>query len=118
MELSMEQKKLDEEKFQVLGFDDLKSKLFRISLPKQSILWPSDENQLHFLKPAISNVTAAHYIECSLSISESLYTKGFYNDKVIYLDIKHIKDIRDIGNLLEEISIVLKPKGRDYQPLH
>ena len=106
MELSMEQKKLDEEKFQILGFDDFKSKLFHISLPKQWILWPSDENQLHLIKPAISDVTGAHYIECSLSINESLCTKGFYNNKEIYLYIKKIKDIRDINNLLEEISSI------------
>ena len=106
MELSMEQKKLDEEKFQILGFDDFKSKLFHISLPKQWILWPSDENQLHLIKPAISDVTGAHYIECSLSINESLCTKGFYNNKEIYLYIKKIKDIRDIDNLLEEISSI------------
>ena len=53
MELSMRQKTIDEEKFQVLGFEDLKSKLVRIYLAKQWILWPTDENQLHFIQPAI-----------------------------------------------------------------
>ena len=106
MELSMEQKKVEEEKFQILRFDELKSKLFHISLPKQWILWPSDESQLHFIKPAISDVTGAHYIECSLSINELLCTKGFYTNKEIYLCIKKINDIRDIDKLLEEISFI------------
>ena len=68
MELIMRQKTIDEEKFKVLGFEDLKSKLFRIS-PKQWVIWPTDENQLHFIQPAISDVTGAHYIERSLLIN-------------------------------------------------
>ena len=106
MKLSMRQKTIDEEKFQILRFEDLKSKLVRISLPKQWILWPTDENQLHFIQPAISDVTGAHYIERSLSINESLCTKGFSNNKEIYLCIKQITDIRDIDNLLAEISSI------------
>ncbi|KAI6649035.1 hypothetical protein LOD99_6918 [Oopsacas minuta] len=90
----------------VLGFEELKSKLVRISLPKQWILWPTDENQLHFIQPAISDVTGAHYIEPSLSINDSFSTKRFSNNKEIYQYIKQITDIRDIDNLLEEISSI------------
>ena len=68
MELIMRQKTIDEEKFKVLGFEDLKFKLFRIS-PKQWVIWPTDENQLHFIQPAISDVTGDHYIERSLLIN-------------------------------------------------
>ncbi|KAI6658172.1 hypothetical protein LOD99_11097 [Oopsacas minuta] len=119
MELSMEQKKIDKRKFQVLGFEDLKSKLVRISLPKQWILWSTGENQLHVNQPAISDVTGAHYIERYLSINDSLSTKCFYNNNEIYLYIKQIIDTRDIDNLLEEISSTgIENIDRNYQPLH
>ena len=63
-------------------------------------------NQVHFIKSGISDVTSAHYIKCSLSINESLYTKVSYNNKEIYLYTKKIKDIRNIDNLLEEKSSI------------
>ena len=85
MKLSMRQKTIYEEMFQLLGFEYLKSTLVRISLPKQWILWPTDENQLHFIQLGISDVTGDHYIERSLSINDSLCTKGFYNNKEIFI---------------------------------
>ena len=81
MELNMRQKTIDEEKFQILGLEDLKSKLVRISLPKQWILWP---NQLHFIQPAISDVTGAHYIERSLSINDYVQRASLTTKKSTY----------------------------------
>ena len=42
----------------------------------------------------------------SMNSYELLCTKGFYNNKEIYLCIKKINDIRDIDKLLEEISFI------------
>ena len=47
-------------------------------------------NQLHFIKPSMSNENGAHAIECSLTIDESLSTKSFLNKNQIPISIRMI----------------------------
>ena len=104
IQLSMEQQKVDEEKFKLVLFADLKTRINHISLLKDWILWPSDENRIHFIKPGISKVNGAHLIRCSLSIDDTFHVEGFFDNKEIYLLTQQIQDIREVENLIQEIS--------------
>ena len=102
--LSLKQQQIDEERFKVSTFCELNSKVNNLTLPVEWLLWSHGMNQLHFIKPSISNGNGAHVIECSLTIDESLRTKGFLNSNQIPVSIMKIQDLRDIENLLIELS--------------
>ena len=51
----------------------------------------------------MSHENGAHFIECSLTIDESLSTKGFYNSKRIPVSINQIRDLRGIEILLRKL---------------
>ena len=78
---SLEQQKVEEGKFKLATLCELKSKVHSLTLPQDWLIWLRGVNQLHFLKPSTSHENGAHFIECSLTIDESLSTKGFYNSK-------------------------------------
>ena len=45
-----------------------------------------------------------HVIDCSLTIDQSLCTRGFLNSNQIPVSILKIQDLRDIENLLKELA--------------
>ena len=121
LKLSMEQQQLDNEKFKVSSFSDLQFKLNSLVVPKHWLLWTSEASTLHLIRPtSTSHINGAPSIQCSLTIDESLYTKGFYDSNRISLSIKQIQDIRDIEILCGEISLyrVDNPLQEDSNPLY
>ena len=102
--LSLKQQQKDEERFKVSTFCELNSKVNNLTLPVEWLPWSLGMNQLNFNKPSISNMNGALVIECSLTIDESLCTKGFFNSNQVPVSIMKIQDLRDIENLLKELS--------------
>ena len=102
--LSLKQQQKDEERFKVSTFCELNSKVNNLTLPVEWLPWSLGMNQLNFIKPSISNTNGDLVIECSLTIDESLCTKRFFNSNQVPVSIMKIQDLRDIENLLKELS--------------
>ena len=102
--LSLKQQQKDEERFKVSTLCELNSKVNNLTLPEDWLLCYLGMNQLHFIKPSISNENGAHVIDCSLTIDQSLCTRGFLNSNQIPVSILKIQDLRDIENLLKELA--------------
>ena len=102
--LSLKQQQKDEERFKVSTLCELNSKVNNLTLPEDWLLCYLGMNQLHFIKPSISNENGAHVIDCSLTIDQSLCTRGFLNSNQITVSILKIQDLRDIENLLKELA--------------
>ena len=76
---SLEKQVSDEERYIFYSFQQLKEKIKLLALPEDWLLWNSDSNHLHFLKPAYLNDNLI--IDYSMTIDTSLYVKEFHSCK-------------------------------------
>ncbi|KAI6658772.1 hypothetical protein LOD99_15097 [Oopsacas minuta] len=93
----------DKELFQITTLEDLVSKTKHSGLPNHWLVWSSDDNSFNLLKPSITNNNLIA-IRCSLTITETLHTMGFYEGIRIPLSLTQINDIRQLNDLLKEIE--------------
>ena len=93
----------DKELVQITTLEDLVSKAKHSGLPNHWLVWFSDDNSFNLLKPSITN-NSLIAIQCSLTITETLHTIGFYEGIRILLSLTQINDIRQLNDLLKEIE--------------
>ena len=112
---SLEKQVSDEERYKFYSFQQLKEKIKLLALPEDWLLWNSDSNHLHFLKPAYLNDNLI--IDYSMTNDTSLYVKAKSGSLPIPLTINIIHDTREIELLLNEIQNIRVPTP-GHEQLH
>ena len=77
-------------------FKELVSKTKQLDLPNHWIIWSSDDISLNLIKPSKT--------VCSLTITKSLHTIGFYERVRLFLSLPQIHDISGVNLLLKEVN--------------
>ena len=99
---SLEQERIEKGKFYIQTFQDLQNKIDPARLPKDWVLWHSNESMIYFIKPRIFDSVPT--MEYSLSINESLVVSAFAHSKQVTLPLNTISDVRQIEDLLETLE--------------
>ena len=93
----------DKELFQFNTLRDLVSKTKHLDMPNHWITWSSDDSSFNLIKPFITN-NCLISTRCSLTITETLHTIGFYEGVRLSLSLPQINDIRQLNILLKEVE--------------
>ena len=112
---SLEKQVSDEERYKLYSFQQLKEKIKLLALPEDWLLWNSDSNHLHFIKPAYLNDNLI--IDYSMTIDTSLYVKAESGSLPIPLTINIMHDTREIELLLNETPNIQVPTP-GHEQLH
>ena len=99
---SLEQERIEKGKFYIQTFQDLQNKIDPARLPKDWVLWHSNESMIYFIKPRIFDSIPT--MEYSLSINESLVVSAFAHSKQVTLPLNTVSDVRQIEDLLETLE--------------
>ena len=97
---SLEQERIEKGKFYIQTFQDLQNKIDPARLPKDWVLWHSNESMIYFIKPRIFDSVPT--MEYSLSINESV--SAFAHSKQVTLPLNTLSDVRQIEDLLETLE--------------
>ena len=103
---SLEQERIEKGKFYIQTFQDLQNKIDPARLPKDWVLWHSNESMIYFIKPRIFDSVPT--MEYSLSINESLVVSAFTHSKQVTLPLNTISDVRQIEDLQRHLKILKK----------
>ena len=100
--LSLDQHVTDQLMYTIDSFQQLKEKIKLLPLPEDWLLWNSNSNYVHFLKPTYVNEQLE--LNSSMTIDSSLYVKAKCGSFAVSLSLNTISDTREIDLLLNEIT--------------
>ena len=93
----------------------LRERINSLTLPYDWLLWNSNDNSVHFLRPTYVN--AQLLLESSMSIDSSLNVKAKRGTYAVPLSLNIIDDTRQIELLLKEVMDFQIPSGTLDQPI-
>ena len=85
-------------KFSLATFQDLKLKLVDYELPNGWIVWNSDLDKLHIIKPSLSNSLLS--VDAYLTINAELKVRGLYNE--CQIQGYYLSNLREADNSLQQ----------------
>ena len=110
----LEQQVSDEEMYKLYTFQQLRERMNSLTLPYDSLLWNSNDNSVHFLRP--THVNEQLLLDSSMSIDSSLNVKAKRGTYAVPLSLNIIDDTRQI-DLLKEVMDFQIPTGTPDQPI-
>ena len=102
LQYSQEEYDIEQKKFAVDSFDQIKSKLIHQEFSPNWLIWYPSSAEINLIKPSTSGDAIS--ITSSIKIDNSLTVNGFVHDTQIPLSVSSISDVWQVSTLMTEVE--------------